>query len=224
MFTLLFRYAFVYFFMIFSMKTLGKRQVGQMQMSELVTAFFLSELATYTLTDENVTLIRGLLPIVLLIALELAVSFLILKIPFLKHCFDFAPSILIRNGKISRSALMKNRMTLDELMSLLRLNGCTAPEEVNFAILEPNGQLSVVPFDAFEKPNKKDLGLSGEERGYSVAVVDDGRINQKALDCIGRDRAWLEKQMKKSKIRSERDIFVMTADFCGNVKIIQRRE
>ena len=101
MLNLLIRFIFVYFFMSFSMKLMGKRQVGQLQMSELVSAFFLSELATYSVTDPDIPLLNGVIPIMVMICLEVIVSFLSIKVPLVKKAFDFEPSVLIFNGEKS---------------------------------------------------------------------------------------------------------------------------
>jgi len=173
MLNLLIRFILIYFFMILSMKLMGKRQIGEMQMSELVTAFFLSELATYTVTDSRIPLLYGIIPILLMICIEVIVSFFAIKNPLMKQIFDFTPSILIRNGEILQQELLKNRLTLDELFSLLRLNGYYDLKKVNFAMLEPNGQLSVIPFAREEAVAKGEIGIQSKDNGFSVAVIYD---------------------------------------------------
>lgn len=214
------RVTFVYFFMILFMKLLGKRQVGQMQMSELVTAFFLSELATYTVTDVSIPLLFGVVPVVAMVCLELMVSFLILKSPWMKKTFDFSPSLLISEGVILEKELVKSRLTLDELFSLLRLAGYYDVSKVRFGILEPNGQLSVVPFPDEETVTCKDLAISGETGGYTVAVINDGKINRKALTTIQKTEKWMRGVLRKNKIQSEREVFLMSSDFNGKCSIV----
>lgn len=224
MINLLIRFMVIYFYMVFSMKLMGKRQVGEMQMSELVTAFFLSELATYTVTDGNIPLIFGLVPIAVLICIEVIVSFFAIKIPAMKRIFDFSPSLLIDRGKIVEKELLKNRVTLDELLSMLRLNGYYDVRKVNFAILEPNGQLSVIPYGADENVTCRDLGLKVQDEGFTVAVVDDGRVNPKALDLIGKTRKWLYGMMRKEKIKDPKEIFLLASDFRGEVFLIRKEK
>lgn len=219
-----FRFIIVYFIMIFSMRFLGKRQLGQMEMSELIAAFFLSELATDMLTDKNVSFIQGVLSICIMIVLELSVSFLAIKFPLMKKVFDFSPDFLIKEGKILEKELLKNRVTLDELFSMLRQNGFYDINTVRFAILEPNGQLSVVPFAQFDTPTLNDLSIQTEDLGYSVAVIDDGKINDKALSLIGKNKNWLKDELRKLKVKSVSEVFVLSANFKGEIKFFPKEK
>lgn len=222
MFKILFRFVIVYFFMLFSMKLMGKRQIGEMQMSELVAAFFLSELATYTITDTDIPLYYGLVPIVVMILIEMLVSFLAVKNPIMKRLLDFSPSIMIREGKVLEKELLKNRLTLDELLSLLRLNGYYDISKVRYAILEPNGQLSVVPYVKHDAITADDLGREVSEVGFSVAIIDDGKINQKAMEAIGKNEKWLKRTLNRYGVTSEREVFLLSSDFLGNTKLVRK--
>lgn len=213
MLNLMIRFVIIYFFLIFSMKLMGKRQIGQLQMSELISAFFLSELATYAVTDDSIPILYGIIPVVLLICLEVIVSYLTVKIPLMKKIFDFAPSFLIFEGKVSQKELEKNRMTIDELFSQLRLCGYEDLSQVKFAILESNGQLSVVPFPEAEPAKISDLNLCAEDSGFSVALINDGMINQKALRILSKNKAWLQDELRKRKIASHEEVFLMVANF-----------
>ena len=224
MYNLLVRFMIVYLYMLITMKLMGKRQIGEMQMTELITAFFLSEMATYTVTDEEIPILFGLVPILILICIEVIISFLAVKIPIMKRIFDFSPSILIDEGKVLEKELLNNRLTLDELLSLLRLCGYYRMEQVRFAILEPNGQLSVVPFASEETITCSDLNLSKKENGFTVAVIDDGKINQKALQAIGKNKAWLFKKLKREKILDPKEVFLFASDFSENTKLIRKEQ
>lgn len=191
-------------------------------MSELVTAFFLSELATNSISDSDSPLIVCMIQISILICLQVVISFLTIKIPIFKKCFDFSPSILICEGKVIAQELVKNRLTLDELLSLLRLAGYYKLSTVRFALLEPNGQLSVVPFGKDEPVVCSDLGLDGDTCGYSVAVVDDGKINKNALKVIGKDEKWLKQQLKSTGIETEKSLLLMTSDFNGKIMTFRK--
>lgn len=222
MINVMIRFLFVYFFMVFSMKLMGKRQVGQMQMSELVTAFFLSELATYTVTERGIPLIQGVFPILAMICLEVVVSFLTIKIPAFKKAFDFSPSALIREGKIQQKELVNSRVTLDELLSLLRLAGYYDLSSVRYAFLEPNGQLSVVPFPDRDQVCCADLGLKGDGGGFSVAVINDGRVNLKALELIGKTENWLMERVRQFGGKEPMDFLILSSDLEGNVLAVKK--
>lgn len=222
MLEVLFRFIFVYFFLLLSMKILGKRQIGEMQMSELVAAFFLSELATFAVTETRFPIYYGLVLIVVMILIEILISFLAVKVPFLKRIFDSSPAILIRDGKILEKELLKNRMTLDELFSHLRLSGYFDIDSVRFAILEPNGQLSVVPYNRCDTPSCEEMGISVEESGFTVIIIDDGVLDQKALASIGKNEKWLKKVLEKNKILDVKSVFLLTSNFQGKVNIIKK--
>ncbi len=216
------RFIIVYFFVIFSLKLIGKRQIGEMQTSELVAAFFISELATFAVTSKNHPLYFGLIPIVLMVLIELLVSFLALKIPIIKRLFDFSPSVLIRDGEVLEHEMQKNRVTLDELFSLLRLNGYYDLSKVRFAILEPNGQLSVIPYAKNDSVSPEDLKLDVQENGFSVIIINDGSLNSKALNAINKNEKWLKKILNREKILSMDEVFLLSSDYSGNVKIVKR--
>ncbi len=192
-------------------------------MSELIAAFFLSELAVTLVTDQSIPFFRGVVLIAILISLEITVSFLAIKIPIMKKIFEFSPDFLIKDGVIAKKELLKNRVTLDELFSMLRQCGYYDINSVRFAILEPNGQLSVVPFAKFDTPTLSDLNIESNEIGYSVAVIDDGKINDKALHLIGKNRRWLMDELRKKKVHSIDDVFVMAANFNGEIKLFSKK-
>ena len=222
MLKIMIRFIIVYFFMLFSMKILGKRQIGEMQMSELVSAFFLSELATWSVTNSSLPMLFSIVTIAMMIFLEISISLLALKIPLMKRIFDFSPSILVREGEILQKELLKNRLTLDEVFSMLRISGYYDVEKVRFAILEPNGQLSVIPYAKYDSLSCDDLEIDAEEKGFSVAVINDGKINKNGIEAIGKNRKWLKRILNKEKISSEKDVFLLVSDFNGNYKLFKK--
>ena len=191
-------------------------------MSELVAAFFLSELATAMLTDASVPFLRGIFSIALLIFLEFSVSACAIKIPLVKKMVDFKPDVLIRDGCVLEKKLLKNRITLDELLSMLRQCGYYDITTVRFAIIEPNGQLSVIPYEKYDVVIRNDLNLTVNEAGYTVAVIDDGVINDKALAVIGKSRRWLMDILRQNKISKAEDVFFLASNFNGEVRVFPK--
>lgn len=224
MMNILFRLLIIYFVTVLSMRLMGKRQIGEMQMSELVTAFFLSELATYAISDSRIPLFYALIPILCLISIEVIISYMTLKIPLFKKLFDSRPNVLIDKGKILEKELSRNRVTLDELLSMLRLKDYADLSEVYYAILEPNGQLSVIPKSSAEPLKKGDAGKSENEKGYSLAVIDDGKINRNALDRLQKDEKWLRRELKKRKIESAESVFLFSYDEAGKAIFVKKEE
>ncbi|MBE6552404.1 MAG: DUF421 domain-containing protein [Ruminococcaceae bacterium] len=203
MLTVFFRLLCVYAVTVTALRLMGKRQIGELQTGELVVTLFLSETATHAVTDNTYPFIYCLLPPLLLICLEVILSFGATKIKLFKRLFDIPPSILMRNGKINIKELSKNRLTAEELLSQLRLSGYFEMSEISCAVLEPNGQISAKPFDATE---------SGVSSDISRALIIDGDINENALREIGRDKNWLTSVLHQNHIKSEKYVFLLTAN------------
>lgn len=202
----------VYVLLIAIMRFLGKRQIGEMQISELVTTFLLSELASQPLTNASVPLALAFLPVAALVCLEVVFSFLPTKIPFLKKLLDSKPSIIIGKGKPDRREMMRMRMSLEELISELHIAGYNSVSEIEYAILEPNGKLAFLPKASPESAC-----------GIAHAVITDGKCAPHALHSAGKSREWLARELAK-KHKKEEDIFLMTVDDSEKINIITKEE
>ena len=165
------------------MRLSGKRQVGELQLSELITAFLISEVATTPLTDPDVPILYALMPITVLLCLEVTVSFVTTKSVTVKRMFEPAPTVLIGNGKLNIQELKKQRLTADELISSLRLNNVSDISTVNFCFLEHNGQIS-----SFSK-----------DEILTLPVIVDGKIHNGHLKLLGRDENWLKARLREQK-------------------------
>lgn len=209
MIIILLRTIIIYLFLIFGMKMMGKRQIGEMQISELVTAFLLSELAATPILNVDIPLLYALLPILLLLSLEIIFSFLTTKAPFFKKLFDGTPNILISKGKILQSELLKSRISAEELISQIRLGGVADLSEVEYALLEQNGRLSVF--------TKKDCNGSG----IPHTLVIDGNVSKNSLSYINKDEKWVHSRIKKHG-HALSDIFIFTVDDSGKEYIVTK--
>ena len=218
MITILIRTLIIYTCLMVTMRFMGKRQLGELEVSELITTLLLSEIASLPITNQDLPLSHALLPILTLMALEVVLSGLTLKLPFLKKLLSIRPAILIHHGKIDRDAMRNIRISADELISQLRLKEVTDPADVEYAILEPNGQISVILSADARPATTKELGLKISEHGIMHLLVADGQINSKNLRMAGKDEAWLERYLKKERI-SLHDIFLLLADDQGKVQL-----
>ena len=223
MMNLLFRFLIVYFVTIFSMKLMGKRQIGELQMSELVTTFFLSELATCTIVDERIPLLYGLVPIVALLSVEVILSGMTVKIPFFKRVFDHTPSLLVRKGKLDVTELKKNRITIDEYLSLLRLEGIADPGAVYCAVLEANGRISFFLRESEQPLLRRDGGAFFAESGISHALIEDGKVNGSALKELGKDEKWLLERLKSRRLPAPSEIFLYMENENGNSFFVEKK-
>ena len=163
MITALCRTVILYFLIMIGLRLMGKRQIGELEPSELVLTMMISDLATVPMQDFGIPLLAGVIPILILLSLTLLMSQLSLLNLRFRALMCGTPAILIRNGKLQQAAMRKNRYTLDELLEQLRGQGCLSVEEVQYAVLENSGQLSVLPWAKAKPPTAEDLGLTLEE-------------------------------------------------------------
>lgn len=204
-FTIIARTALMYLILMLMMRLSGKRQVGELQLSELVTAFLISEVASVSLYDNDAPIVYGLIPITVLIALEVIISFVTTKSVTVKRLFEPSPTVLISNGKLNLTELRKQRLTADELMSSLRLKDIADITAVKYCFLEHNGQISAFTNDDC----------------LTLPVIVDGKIHGGHLSMLGRDEKWLKSHLKEQKA-SMNEIFIATSD--GNSLVIYAKE
>jgi len=197
------RTAMVYIFLMLAMRIMGKRQLGELQVSELVTTLLLSELVALPIYEQNVPIAFSIIPVLLLLSFEIISSFLSSKFPKFKKIVEGVPSFIISKGQLIQSELKKNRIGLDELLEELRLQSITDISQVEYAILEQNGRLSVIP-KCKEKPaTVSDIGKSIKECGLSHPVILDGKINKSNLKILGKSEKWLSETLQKKRLKTE---------------------
>lgn len=218
MITVFIRTLIIYLILITGMRMTGKRQIGEMQVSELVVTFMLSELAVFPISDKNVPVSHAVIPIVLLLTLEVIFSFVQTKSSFFKKLMGGKPTVLIRRGKLDVSALAENRLEIEELLGELRLKGAFDPADVEYAVLEENGKLSVLMKSAVSPVSPEQLGMKVPEKGFSHEVITDGAVDDESLRATGRDRVWLDGMLEKIGAGTD-EVFLMTVDDAGGVGI-----
>lgn len=196
---------------------MGKRQLGEMELSEFIVAALIADLAATPLQDIGIPLINGLVPIIALFTLETIIAGISMKSIKLRKIFFGTPEIMIKNGKISEERMKNNRFTLDELMQELRNNGLPNASTVEYAILETNGKLNII-LKAEEQPvTPKLMNITAESPGYAHIIINEGRILTNNLKLLGRDENWLNKELKSLNMPSAQDIYLFTLSDNGNV-------
>ncbi len=215
-----FRTIIVYIILLTVLRLMGKRQIGELQPSELVTTLLLSEIASQPITDDSVPLVYGIVPVIVVLSLEVIASFSVTKIPRLKRLFLGSPSVLINKGKLDISEMKKCRISAEELMRELRENGIGDIATVRYCIMEENGKISVIRNAADENATASDVGADNGEKGISRPVIVDGEINRDECVALGRNEDWINKQLKKNKISSPDEVFLLTCDDCDNIYIV----
>jgi uncharacterized membrane protein YcaP (DUF421 family) len=201
---------------------MGKRQLGELDVGELVITIILSEIATNPITNPERSMLEAIVPIATLASLEILTSALIIKAPLFKSILSSKPTIIVARGVIDFKQMKKVRISLEELVSQVRQNGIYDLNEVDYAILEENGKMSVIPKNANRQPDKSDLKVYCPNNGIMHLVISDGSINSHGLSILKKDRAWLERTMSKLGIKIK-DVFCMTVDDSGKI-FIQKRD
>ena len=202
----------LYVFIIAGIRLMGKRQVGELEPSELVLALLIADLAAVPMQDFGIPLLTGLIPILTLLCLTMALSMLTMKSVKFRAILCGRPSIIVENGKLRQGEMKKNRFTLDELMEELRMQGITDLSTVKYAILETNGQLSVLPYAAQQPVTAQQMGLTPQEPGLPMVIINDGRLITRSLYSRGLTEEWLEKQLRQHHVKGTQDVFLLTVD------------
>ncbi|MCX7951473.1 MAG: DUF421 domain-containing protein [Clostridiales bacterium] len=213
----------LYIFVVIVMRAMGKRQIGELQPFELVIALMLSELATLPMEDTKIPLIHSIIPIVTLMALEITISFLTLKFEFLRKVFCGTPDILIKHGKVSEEELRRQRFNLDDLIEELRMMGYVDISDIEYAILETSGKLSIIPKAEKSPVSKEDLNIKPQAIKLPISIILDGVLNKKNLAITGHDMHWLEENLKSKGINNIDEVFIAMIDSKGQL-FIQRRD
>ena len=207
----------IYFALVLIMRLLGKRQLGEMELSEFVVAALIADLASHPLQDIGIPMINGLVPIVTLFCCEVLISGLAMKNIRLRALLFGKPSMLVEKGKIKQREMKRNRFTTDELMEELRNQGCLDISAVEYAVLETDGRLSVIPYPSESPVKPSQLKIEAEDRGYPVVVISNGHVIESNLRLVGRDRNWLKKRLAALGVKDAEQVFLMTVNSAGQV-------
>ena len=211
------RTVILYLLIIAGIRLMGKRQVGELEPSELVLDLLIADLAAVPMQDFGIPLLAGILPIFTLLCVTMMLSVLTMKSVRFRSLLCGRPSIIIREGQIDQREMRRNRFTVDELHEELRGQGFTDFSAVKYAILETNGQVSVIPFPAQRPPTAQELGVQAKEGGLPLVLIDDGRLLERALARRGLDRAWVEARLAEHGARSVGEVYLLSVDEGGRV-------
>ena len=221
--TVMFIRSFItYILLLLVLRLMGKRQIGELQPSELVTTLLLSEVASQPVTDDNIPLVYGLVPVAAILSFEVILSFAITKNKKFKKIMTGEISVLIDKGKLNMEEMKKNRISLEELASELRQKNIADISRVQYAIMEKNGKISVIEKAEYQPCTLEDMNIQSEERGIAHAFIVDGEICYENIESSGKNEEFLKKELKKRKIKSAEDIVLFTCDDAGNINIIRK--
>lgn len=202
------RTVILYLVLIFSVRLMGKRQIGQMEASEFVVAMLIADLAAVPMQDVSIPLLSGLVPLLTVLGLELILSFLVLKSLVFRRFLCGKPVILIDDGKILQDNLRSTRITLDELVGHLRQKDILDLNSVQYAILETDGNLSVFPYPENAPAPASDAGVTVRRQHLPITIINDGHLCREDLQRAGKDMVWLRNTLGKHKARQDNTLLL----------------
>lgn len=198
----------LYIIVLIVMRLMGKREIGQLQPFELAISIMIADLASIPMTETGIPITRGIIPILGLLVMHLLISVLNIKSVRAREIVCGKPRILIYRGKIDEKALIKERFTINELEERLRINNVSSIGDVEYAILETSGNITVI-----QKPNKRttipeDFNIMPDYEGIPYDLVVDGKVMEENLRKIGKNYTWLQKQVEKFGFKPEEALIV----------------
>lgn len=193
-FIILFRSIFFYTLITIIYRLMGKREIGELSIMDFIVSIFITDMVVMSIENYNESILISLIPIIVLTLIQMIFSYLSLKSKSVKDIVDGKPSVIINKGKVNFEEMSKQRYNIDDLLSQLRESSVKSIDEVDYAILETNGKLSIF------------LTQDDRKRTYPLPLILDGKVEIETLKQIGKNKFWLDKELKKQGIRLE-DIF-----------------
>ena len=205
---IIYRTLFFYFFIFIIYRIMGKREVGQLGIIDLIVSILIAELAVICIENFDKTMWYSLVPILTLTSLQISLAFLTLKMPKFRNFLDGKPSVIIKNGRVNYKEMMRQKYNLDDLLVQMREKGYKSIEEIDYAILENNGTLSI-----FDKKSDKDLPLP---------LILDSNIEEDTLKLLNKDKKWVYDLLDKKNVLLDEVFYAFYKD--KNVFIIKRTD
>ena len=215
------RSVILFIILIVAVRLMGKRQIGEMEPSEFVVTMIIANLATVPMQDSATPLLSGVIPILTILSLELLLSVLSMHSIWFRRVLCGKPEILIHNGEIDQNAMRNGRINADELSELLRQSGVTDLTAVQYAILETNGSLSILPYPKHEPASAKDAGIKVSKRELPITLISNGRLLKQNLPLARVDKAWVDRTLGERKLRLK-DVYLLTLEPGGKLYLAEK--
>ncbi|MGG6313585.1 DUF421 domain-containing protein [Paenibacillus macerans] len=229
--THVFRTVLMYFLVFGVMRIMGKREIGELSIFDLVISIMIAEIAVFALEDVERPLYDGIIPMLTLLLIQIGIAVLSLRFRKLRLWFDGEPSVIIRNGQINRKEMKRQRYNLDDLLMQLRSQKVDSVADVEFAVLETSGQLSVFPKekteavrDGAQRPKNRELAVNTAMPGVKyealpLPLIMDGKVNDDNLRQIGKTRFWLKNQIQSKGLSDFKQVFFCSIDHNGKLYV-----
>ena len=215
------RTVILYAFVIVSIRLMGKRQIGDMQPSELVVTMVISDIASLPMQNTSQPLLSGIVPVLVLVALEVAVSVCMMKSRPFRRLVCGNPVVLIEDGQLLQKQMKRLRLTVDDLCAQLRQQNIFSLEDVQYCIMETNGALSILEKPQKRVPNAKESGVVIPDNKIEAVVINDGKLLENAPKLCGQSTETVQNILNKNHIDVS-EVFIMTMDGSGAYHIIRK--
>ncbi len=215
MFNVIFRTTILYLTVIIVIRLMGKRQVGELQPFELAITIMISALAAFPMEDIDIPLIYSLIPILLMLSFQVIISQISLKNRKARSFICGRPTIIIKNGKIKEKELKKLRLSLTDLFEQLRIKGYHSLEDIEYAVMETTGELSIIPSPQKRNLRPEDIGINPKKEILPIPLIIDGEVEEKNLKEINKNIDWLKKKLTKQNLKIN-NVFYAALDTSSN--------
>lgn len=221
MFVTIIRTLMLYAAITLAVRIMGKRQLSDMQPSELVVTLIIADIAAIPMEDNSISVVSGMIPMMVLVACEIIVSILMMKSTTFRKLACGNPVMLINDGKLLQDKMRSLRMTTEDLCVQLRQSGVFSLEDVQYCIAETNGRLSVLQKPSKRNPSAEDMNITIEDNGIEVVVINDGKFLDASIELAQSTKDELNKILQKNNATVEK-VFIMTFDRDKNYNIIEK--
>lgn len=215
------RTVILYVFIIFAIRLMGKRQISDMQPSELVVTLVVSDIASLPMQNTSQPLLSGIIPVLVLVSLEITASVLMMKSRCFRRLICGNPVVVIEDGKLLQKQLKRLRMSTEDLFAQLRQQDIFSIDEVQYCIVETNGSVSVLEKPSYRVPVAKNLGVKIEDNKFESVVVSDGELLPDGLKLCCGNRKQVDRILKENNHTLD-EIFILTLDGNGSYHLIQK--
>ncbi len=223
MLTILFRTLLIYLILFVILRLMGKRQIGELEITDLMTTLLLSEIASLPITNRELPVSHAVIPMITLLFLEVSSSVVLIHFPKLRGLVSARPTVILHGGKLRVGALRSLRISMDELISEIRQQGYTSLSQIDCAILEKNGKLTVLPKAEYSTPNAADMGLTLPKTALMHIVFSNGTVSKEGLSLIGKSEDWLMRELSRRQLSLD-SLFCVTADESGEIYTIPKEK
>lgn len=217
----LIRAVVLYILLAFSLRLMGKRQLGELQPSELVVTILISNIAAIPVEDSSIPMIMGIIPILTLVCIDVIMSGIMMKSSKVRKLMIGSPRIIISDGEILQKEMQRLRYTVDDLTEAMREQSIFDITQIHFAIVETTGKINFMLKEDYKPAEKQDVKAGGSTENPPSVIIRDGIVDKEQLSLLGLGDQWLTKILRENDV-SEKNVFIMTSDNNGKYTIIKR--